>query len=228
MTKVALGSSGATPQRTREHKGKSLYEWVDNYVAVLLKTNGLIASHSEIIEFAAIKIINGMIASEFKCLVKPNFPVSKTTTKKTGITNMMLEMAPSISGVLPIFLTFAKKEIIVVHNANFVINFIYDTCVSQNSKIVFDNDFIDIMLLSRRLFPLEDSHSMVDVARRFGYTIEEEHRAMPYALKVHKCYEYMKQYAAANKNSPYRGPRVSDITNKKFFNDMILENKQAG
>ena len=205
MTTVTHGSNRTNPPVKREHKGKSLYEWVDNYVAVVLKTNGLRASRSEIIEFAVIKIKNGMIASEFKCLVRPNSPVSKTTTRKTGITNMMLEMAPSISGVLPIFLTFAKKEIIVVHNANFVINFIYDTCVSQNSEIVFDNDFIDIMLLSRRLFPLEDSHGMVDVARRFGLAVEEEHRAMPYALKVHKCYEYMKQYAAANKNSLYRG-----------------------
>lgn len=63
----------------------------------------------------------------------------------------MLSTAPNITDVLPEFLDFIGDSIVIRHNVNFDINFIYDTCIEILHK-PFKNNFIDTMRLSRRLF----------------------------------------------------------------------------
>lgn len=116
-------------------------------------------------------------------------------TELTGITNDMLSVAPSIDTVLPSFLEFIGHSIIVAHNANFDVNFLYDACTSQ---IPFSNDFIDTMRLSRRLFPQERHHRLGDLTGRFGIVGDIEHRALSDVLKTQACYEYMKRYMHDN------------------------------
>jgi len=220
---ISLGIGGVPSPTKREHKGKSLLESVENYVVVDLETTGLDPTYDEIIEFAAIKVDNGKIVSEFQSLVKPSEPIGEFITDLTGITNEMLADAPSIADVLPRFLAFVGKDIVVAHNANFDINFIYDACLSEDSGIVFDNDFIDTMRLSRRLFKAEWHHRLKDLVKRFGIESEVGHRGLPDALIAHKCYVYMKQHAATNNidlKSLHKGLKVADIvTNKRYFDE---------
>ena len=229
MLTISLGIGGVPSSTKREHKGKSLLESIDNYTVVDLETTGLAPSYDEIIEFAAVKVENGKIVSEFQSLVKPSEPIGEFIIDLTGITNEMLETAPRITDVLPSFLAFVGKDIVVAHNANFDINFIYDACISEDSGTVFDNDFIDTMRVSRRLFTMEWHHRLKDLVKRFGITSEVEHRSMSDALITYKCYEYMKQYAAAKSidfKSLYplhKGRIVSEITsNKQYFDETTL------
>lgn len=191
MLRITIGTGNTLTVSKREQKGNSLLNSIDNYVVIDLETTGLDPSYDEIIEFAAVRVENGTIVSEFQSLVKPSFPIDGFITELTGITNEMLSNAPSVDAVLPSFLDFVGQSIVVAHNANFDVNFLYDICSIRKS---FSNDFIDTMRLSRRLFRQERHHRLCDLTERFGIVGNIEHRALSDVLKTQACYEYMKAY----------------------------------
>ena len=183
-----------------------------------LETTGLDPSCDEIIEFAAIRVVNSVVVSEFQSLVKPSFPIDGFITELTGITNEMLKTAPAISDVLPCFLAFVGSSAIVAHNANFDVNFLYDACAALHAAD-FCNDFIDTMRINRRLFREERHHRLGDLTARFGIEGNIEHRALADVLKTQACYEHMKKHArdkGINFESLYpyqsKGVKASDIS----------------
>ena len=86
----------------------------------------------------------------------------------------------------------------MLRNANFDVNFIYDACTSLNPKVVFSNDFVDTMKLSRRLYRDQRHHRLCDLAERFGFENGIEHWALSDITKLIAYYEFMKEYAGAN------------------------------
>lgn len=200
----------------RINKGQSLIAFIDDYVAVDLETTGLDPRFDAIIEIAAVKVAGGKPVDSFATLVKPPFEVDEFITELTGITNDMLAHAPAIEAVLPSFLEFVGDGVVVGHNANFDINFLYDE--AQRRGWCFQNNFVDTMRLSRRLFKDFESHKLATLVKNFGISVHPEHRALADAEAALGCYEYMKQYAAENSIAaesllPARTPsvRAADI-----------------
>lgn len=109
----------------------------------------------------------------------------------TGITNDMLLVAPSAKDVIPRFVDFIATDIIVGHNVNFDINFLYDDC--EQCGLTLKNDFVDTMRIARKLFPDMPHHRLSDVAEHLGIAQETAHRAEADALVTTACYEAMKQ-----------------------------------
>jgi len=66
----------------------------------------------------------------------------------------MLCDAPMPEDVLPKFLEFIGNSVLVGHNINFDINFLYSACM-RVLGLPLTNDFIDTMRMSRRLFKNE-------------------------------------------------------------------------
>lgn len=178
---------------TREHKGKSLIQSLDTYVVIDIETTGLDPRYDEIIEVAAIRVEAGEIVETFKQLIKPNQPIPTFITDLTGITNELLESAPCVSDVIPNFLSFVENEIVVGHNVNFDINFIYD-----NSDKPFTNDFVDTMRISRRMFPEHRHHRLSDLTKRYNISEKTKHRALADVVRTNGVYTYLKNYAEAN------------------------------
>lgn len=147
MLQIGIGNTLTVSKR--EQKGKSLLDSIDNYIVIDLETTGLDPSYDEIIEFAAVRVENGAIISEFQSLVKPSFPIDGFITELTGITNEMLSSAPSVDTVLPSFLDYVGQSTIVAHNANFDVNFLYDRrCflplpqnVCHSTAVLHPNDY---------------------------------------------------------------------------------------
>lgn len=181
----------------RTNKGQSLIAVLDDYISLDLETTGLDPSCNEIIEIAAVKVSCGKIVDSFATLVKPPYEVDDFITELTGITNDMLKDAPSLSAVLPSFIEFVGSSVIVGHNVNFDINFIYDSLERFNS-VCFSNNFIDTMRLSRRLFKDFENHKLTTLVKNFGVSVQPEHRALADCEATQGCYEYMKQYIASN------------------------------
>ena len=184
------------PKTQRPDKGRSLLESLSSYIVVDLETTGLDASYDNIIEIAAVRVENGLIVDDFQSLVHCRY-IDDFIAELTGITEEMLSTAPPLSEVLPLFIDFVGDSVVVAHNANFDINFLYDNCVDVLGT-AFCNDFIDTMRASRRLFKEHSSHTLESIVERFGISGNIEHRAMADALKTYECYEYMRKYAADN------------------------------
>lgn len=147
----------------RKKKGKSLIEFPNKYIAFDIETTGLDPMYDEIIEIGAIKIENGREVQVFNTLVKPEYEINEFISKLTGITNEVVKKSPSIDEVLSKFIEFIGDSIILGHNVNFDINFIYDNLVKFNMKPI-TNDFIDTLRLSRRLLPELKHHRLSDLA----------------------------------------------------------------
>ena len=162
-------------------------------MVVDLETTGLAPRRDNIIEFGAIRVGKGNTIDCFSALVNPGYKISSFITGLTGITNEMLASAPAIADVLPDFLDFTGSNVIVGHNVNFDINFLYDNCMNILNR-PFENDFIDTMWLSRKLFPSHKHHRLCDLVERFEIGDSVQHRALADVKQTNLCYEHMKRY----------------------------------
>lgn len=179
------------PAIIREHKGKNLLELPETYVIIDLETTGLDPAYESIIEFAGMRYVDGHAAGEYSTLINPGVEIDSFITKLTGITNEMLADAPSLSDVMPQIRDFIGDSVILAHNANFDVNFLYDAYVRE-LDIPLTNNFVDTMRISRRLYPEEQHHRLRDLIQRFGVGDKVGHRAMADVQQTQKCYERMK------------------------------------
>ena len=174
---VITFSFGRSEKKERDLKGKSIIDFPANYVLFDIETTGLDSEFDEIIEIGAIKVDNNQIVDEFHSLIKPNEMIDEFITNLTGITNEMVENAPSINDVLPLFLKFIGNNILIGHNVNFDINFIYDSLCSCGISPI-SNDFIDTLRIARRVLPELSHHRLTDLAIYYNIDSNGNHRAL--------------------------------------------------
>ena len=139
--------------RKRIYKGHSLVKDIDNYTVVDIETTSLDSYKGEILEISAIKVRNKKEVGYFSELIKINNEVGYFTTRLTGITNKMVEQeGKDLIYVLQEFQKFLGKDIIIGHNVNFDIDFIYDS-MENNLNEYLSNDYIDTLRISRKVLP---------------------------------------------------------------------------
>lgn len=178
----------------RKEKGKSLIAFPQKYVCLDLETTGLSPQYDEIIEICAIKIDNGEEIERFQTLVKPENEIDEYISELTGITNELVADAPHIKDVLPSLINFLSDWVIVGHNVNFDINFVYDNCLEYMNSY-FKNDFVDTMRLSRKVVPALKHHRLEDLVKYFNIEIEGAHRAAYDCTATICCLENLKAVA---------------------------------
>lgn len=221
----------------REQKGNSLIEFPNKYIAFDIETTGLDPMYDEIIEIGAIKIENGKEVEVFSTLVKPKYEIDEFISELTGITNEMVKESPSIDAVLPKFIDFIKDSIILGHNVNFDINFIYDNLIKCDMNPI-TNDFIDTLRLSRKLLPELKHHRLSDLADYYNINTVGSHRSLKDVRMTIEVYNNFKKLALekysnvdnfkdACKPKSHSGFKASDITtdNTEFDEENLLYDK---
>lgn len=177
----------------KRNKGNSLVSFVDNYVVIDIETTGLDAAYDDIIELSAVRFDNNIETARFSSLVYPGWNIPSYITDLTGITNEMLKNAPTIATILPDFLNFLGDSILVGHNINFDINFIYDK--AEKIGLELKNDYIDTLRFARKLLKELKNHRLVTVKEYFNVSSDSEHRALPDCLATQECYMKLKERA---------------------------------
>ena len=178
----------------REHKGKSLLKWVDNYVLVDIETTGLSPRTDEIIEIGAIKVKENKIIDTYNTLIKIDRNLNPFITKLTGITNKMLETGKGRDKALEEFVDFTGNEIIMGHNVNFDINFIYDKCLSYLDYYL-SNDFVDTMRIAKHILPNIQNYKLGTLANYFGVDYSSAHRGLKDVEITYEVYNKLKDYS---------------------------------
>lgn len=207
----------------REHKGKSLLTFLDSYTVIDIETTGWLPSVDSIVEVAAIRYENDILVDQFSSLVQPSscfssgIYIDTHTTSITGITNEMLLSAPPESEILPLFRTFIGDSILLGHNVNFDINFLYDKFDEYECPHL-TNDFIDTLRISRRMYPDLPQHRLVDLVDYYNLDYTGAHRSLRDCQLTQSCYQKMKiEYDTSGmtfvspKRSPRRCSKISDI-----------------
>lgn len=175
----------------REEKGKSLLATPNDFIVLDIETTGYLPQWDYIIEVGAIKYEHGVEIARFSSLIQPPSVdgeyIDSYITELTGITNEMLASAPSIESVLPKLYDFLGNSIIIGHNVNFDINFLYDNFEEFLEKPL-SNDFIDTMRLSRNLHPEEKHHRLSDLCERYALDYSYAHRSIKDCELTFSCY----------------------------------------
>ena len=163
--------------KARPNKGKSLFAFPADFTVVDIETTGLSATGAEIIEISALRYRNDRFESAFSSLLKPAYPIPPFITMLTGITNAMVKDARERKGVLRDFWEFVGEDVIVGHNVNFDVNFLYDE-LHRHLGCDLKNDFVDVLRLSRTYLPQLADHKQTTVASFFGLDVTGAHRAL--------------------------------------------------
>lgn len=136
----------------------------------------------------------------------------------TGITDDMLQTAPSAERVMPQFYDFIADDTLVGHNVNFDINFLYDAC--QRCGLALKNDFIDTMRIAQKALPELEHHRLSDVASHFGIVQPAAHRAEADAVTTIACFDALKHLVLNTK--PVEDFRLEfKSTKRKDYQDRL-------
>lgn len=194
----------------REHKGKSMIALPSEYVVIDTETTGLDYECCDIIEVSAVKFADGEVMDTFTSLMKPKlvttyYPlrndgagewvtryVDQFIADLTGITNEMLEEAPEPAEVMPKLMAFLGESVLIGHNANFDVNFLYDAA-EATCGTPLTNDFIDTLRIARKVFPELKHHRLADIAQACGVAPDGSHRAEADCLTTAACFEHMRK-----------------------------------
>ena len=153
------------------------------FVVVDLETTGFVPGSDRIIEVGAAKIRGGEHLDTFQRLVQPGVALPAAITELTGITDAMLEGAPSIAEVLPELLAWMGDAVVVGHNLGFDTAFL-DAALVDCGRPPLAGDRVDTLVLARRLVPGRTVADMrlATLAAHFDSGAEPTHRALEDAL----------------------------------------------
>lgn len=139
------------------------------------ETSGLDPKKDRVIEMAAIRVVNGEIASEFSTLVQYNGKLAPKITELTGITDEMTACGMDEDTAFRILNRMLGDHILVAHNALFDLSFLHHSLMRIAGRS-FRNDFIDTLTISRdrHVYP----HTLKDMCDKYGIPLVGGHRAL--------------------------------------------------
>lgn len=147
------------------------------YVVFDFETTGLNSRNDEIIEIGAVKLKKGKIVDTFSSFVRPHNPVPANITKLTGITQEMVQDAPTIEEIIDSFMEFIGDAVLVAHNASFDYSFL-KSALKKTGRPYPDNPVLDTLALSRALYPEFKNHRLNTLCAELGISLENHHRAV--------------------------------------------------
>ncbi|MBH5317053.1 3'-5' exonuclease [Paenibacillus sp. GSMTC-2017] len=139
------------------------------------ETSGLDPKKDRVIEMAAIRVVNGEVASEFSTLVKFDGKLAPKITELTGITDEMTTFGMDEDTAFRILNRMLGDHILVAHNAQFDLGFLHHSLMRIAGRS-FNNDFIDTLTISRarHVYP----HTLKDMCDRYNIPLIGGHRAL--------------------------------------------------
>ncbi len=177
MRRPNMQKTGKGPDDTTEKKSSRRMH--ENYVVIDIETTGLSAEEDEIIELAALRVIEGKPVEEFSTLVRTEKKIPENIQKLTGITKeKMNTKGKDILEALQCFLNFVGEERVIVYNASFDYSFLQKAC-RINGLPDFINPCTDTLLLSRKRVEGVENYKLETIAKNFSVTTSGDvHRAL--------------------------------------------------
>ena len=147
------------------------------FLAVDTETNGLAGDACELTEVGAVLIGGGELHDRWSSLVRTSAPLRRGIQRFTGITQAMVDGAPSLEDVLPELGERLRGRVLVAHNAPF------DRRVLRQAfeRIGLEWPAPPVLCtaaLARSLLPLQRRRGLGALADALGIEVELAHRAL--------------------------------------------------
>lgn len=156
------------------------------------ETTGLDYTRERIVEFAGIRLENGKIKDEFQTLINPEHHIRKSSIAIHGITQDMVEDAPTEAEALPKILEFIGDYPIVAHNVIFDYSFLNEAKLRLTGEKL-ENPRIDSQMMFKEIAPELESHGLEALTQRFNVELVNHHRAMADAMGLALAYPKLKK-----------------------------------
>ncbi len=134
-------------------------DYADTVFVLDFETTGLSPDYGDrAIEIGAVKLVDGVLVDRFQQLMNPGQRINYFIESYTGITNDMVQGAPSCEEVMSEFGSFIEDFNLVAHNASFDARFLY----SELNRVdrAQELPFACSMLISRRVYPDAPNHKL--------------------------------------------------------------------
>ena len=141
------------------------------------ETNGLGGEHCELTEVGLVLVGGGELHDRWSSLVRTSLPLGRGIQRFTGITQAMVQAAPSLEDVLPEIDRRVRGRVMVAHNAPF------DRRVLRQAFARIGLDWPDppvicTAALARALLPLQRERRLTVLAEALGIEVRQAHRAL--------------------------------------------------
>ncbi len=147
------------------------------WVVFDVETTGLDPRQGDkICEIAAIKLIENRKVDQFHSLVNPERPISSGAYRVNQITDEMVKDAPTITVILPQFLSFIEGSVLVAYNIGFDLGFIGRETEEKGETL--PPVLVDVLTLARKLMPQIGRFPLGHVAESLGISFPQRHRAL--------------------------------------------------
>jgi DNA polymerase III epsilon subunit family exonuclease len=164
-------------RRQRAREARSLESLLtEGFVALDLETTGLDSRRDAIVELAAVPFMDGRAGPGYVTHVNPGRPIPPESSRVHGITDAMVDLAPSITRVLERLESVVGRHILVGHGIAF------DLAVLNRERRTrglapLTNTAIDTMRLAAALHPEWERFDFEGIASRVGIGILGRHTA---------------------------------------------------
>jgi DNA polymerase-3 subunit epsilon len=96
----------------------------DPMVFLDLETTGMAPAHERITEIGLVEVVDGELVGSWSQLVNPQKFIPPFIEALTGITNEMVEDAPSFAQLAPAMFERLEGKLLIAHNARFDYGFL--------------------------------------------------------------------------------------------------------
>ena len=141
-----------------------------------LETTGMTASHERITEIGLVEVANGEFVGSWSQLVNPQRSIPPFIQSLTGISDEMVEDAPTFEQLAPTLYERLAGKVLVAHNARFDYGFLRSEFARLG--LSYRSRVLCTAKLSRKLFPEHRRHNLDSLIERYGLSCSARHRAL--------------------------------------------------
>jgi len=196
---------------------------LSTYVAFDFETTGLNPKQDRIIEFAAIRFVNGKPKKRYSTLINPGVHISPFITGITGISNQMVSTAPNEEDIIDDLFSIIGKYPLVAHNIRFDWNYLLELCKRYNKDIP-RNSLYDTLQLSRAMLFDHPVFNLGALSEFYGLDSSGSHRAEKDTENCGSIFLYLldelSQYTLEEISRVISVIEKYDIPNKKLYVDL--------
>ena len=113
-----------------------------------VETTGLSSKNDRLTEIGAVKVVKGAITEKFSEFINPERPIPYRIEELTGINDSMVMEAGTVNEILPKFIEFCQGAVMVAHNADFDMSFIF----KNSADLGYSEKVISILAFSSMSF----------------------------------------------------------------------------
>jgi len=156
------------------------------------ETTGLSIEKDRIVEIACIELDNHLATKKlFHTFLNPEgVKVSEDAFEIHGYSNEFLNDKPKFKDIAKNFLQFIEGKKIIIHNADFDLNFLNKELQNLNLEPINKKNVIDSLVLAREKFPGSTAKNLTSLCKKFKIdtSSREKHSALLDCKLLSKVY----------------------------------------